>query len=71
MLLPIVDLRRCQASGDCVRTCPEDCLQLLGTQPVLALPAACTSCGLCEAVCPVGAILLPPVPGQATFVLEE
>lgn len=56
--LPRLDEQRCTGTGDCVRVCPTDCLELRRGAPVLARPFECVSCGLCAAVCPTDAIRL-------------
>ena len=57
-LLPVVDERRCVASGDCVQVCPTACLDLRDGLPALARPHECISCDLCTVVCPTTAIQL-------------
>ncbi len=56
--LPALDETRCTGCGDCVRVCPADCLEMVGTLPWLPRPADCVQCALCAAVCPVDAVRL-------------
>ncbi len=71
--LPIVDLEKCTACGDCVRACPKDlfviqpvshclvvqCRSILEGEPALArCKVACTGCGICAADAPEGLITM-------------
>jgi ferredoxin len=58
--LPSLDARLCTGCGDCVLSCPVDCLEMLDTIPWLPRPEDCISCGLCAAVCPADAIRMAP-----------
>lgn len=57
--LPDIDSRLCTLCGDCVYVCPTDCLSIRGggVEVVLA-PHSCINCEVCEAVCPVDAIVM-------------
>jgi len=46
----------CKGCAICVDTCPKDCLEMHGLLPRLTDPALCTSCGMCEYLCPDFAI---------------
>jgi len=51
-----VDTDRC---GDCVDTCPNDCLDLVYTEDrtiAMVVSDACAQCGACASVCPTGAV---------------
>jgi MinD superfamily P-loop ATPase len=56
--LPMLDERRCNGCGWCVRLCPTDCLEMAGPLPYLARPGHCNSCGVCAIVCPTEALTL-------------
>lgn len=62
--LPTVDLTRCRGTGECVRACPTQCLEMGAAVPRLARPGDCLSCGLCVLVCPTDAIRLAEPPGD-------
>lgn len=57
-----------EKDGACVEACPVDCIHPRegeGDQPILFInPEECLHCGLCEPMCPTGAIFaeedLPP-----------
>lgn len=44
-----------EKSGECVETCPVDCI-IEGDDMFYIDPDVCIDCGACEAVCPVEAI---------------
>ena len=48
---PCVDVK----DGSCVLSCPVDCIYT-GGRMFYIHPEECIDCGLCESVCPVGAI---------------
>jgi NAD-dependent dihydropyrimidine dehydrogenase PreA subunit len=54
--LPLLDATRCTGCGDCVATCPAECLEMAGLLPWLPRPLDCVSCTLCVLVCPTNAI---------------
>ncbi len=71
--LPIVDLEKCTACGDCVRACPKElfvvqpvshclvvqCRSILEGDAALArCKVACTGCGICAADAPEGLITM-------------
>jgi MinD superfamily P-loop ATPase len=56
--IPVLNENRCTGCGDCVRVCPVDCLEMLGSIPWLPRPQDCLSCELCVLVCPVDALQL-------------
>lgn len=57
--IPIIDSRRCNGCGLCVRACPAKVLEVQEGRAVVAQPFACDYIGMCEAVCPVNAITRP------------
>ncbi|MBI4415805.1 MAG: 4Fe-4S binding protein [Euryarchaeota archaeon] len=63
--LPRVEPARCRADHGCdlcVRACPERAIAR-GVPPTIE-PAACTSCGVCLAACPTGAVDHPSLSMQ-------
>lgn len=71
--LPVVDLEKCTACGDCVKACPKglfeiqpvshhlvvQCKSILEGDEALALcKVACTGCGICAADAPEGLITM-------------
>ena len=67
----IVDIDKCVGCKRCSRDCPSQCLLVdrEGKEYVRVMIShdLCASCGLCEWVCPTGAIrLLPQFVGAAT-----
>ena len=46
-----------EQAGECVETCPVDCI-VEGEGMFYIDPDICIDCGACEAVCPVEAIIL-------------
>jgi len=57
--LPVFTLKRCKRCDICSHFCPTEAIDVQedGT-PFLARPEDCTSCGLCEAMCPDWAIYM-------------
>ena len=64
--LPVFDLVRCKQCGICAHFCPKDCIAFNDEgDPYLARPEACTSCRMCEYMCPDWAVCLEaPSEGQ-------
>ena len=54
--LPEIDLVLCSRCGICVERCPTSAVQMGPQGPFIALPAGCTYCADCEALCPQHAI---------------
>lgn len=46
----------CKGCALCVDVCPKHCLEMDGLLPRLTDPKLCTSCGMCEYLCPDFAI---------------
>ncbi len=61
MELPFVEPSRCKRWGDCVASCPTDCLALTGSLPFLVRPADCIACEICVYVCPESALAMEDV----------
>jgi len=58
---PVFDPARCKRCGVCVRFCPFGAIaQKQDGMPYLAKPELCTSCRLCQDMCPDWAIRLVP-----------
>ena len=54
--LPEIELLLCDRCGTCVVKCPVGAVEMGALGPVIARPADCTYCALCDAMCPRGAI---------------
>ncbi|MEW6443784.1 MAG: ATP-binding protein [bacterium] len=57
--VPVVDVARCTACGECGRICQYHAIVSLKTEP-LVFPEMCHGCGGCARVCPAGAITEVP-----------
>jgi formate hydrogenlyase subunit 6/NADH:ubiquinone oxidoreductase subunit I len=58
MELPVLNEALCVGCGDCVQTCPTDCLEMSGPVPWLPRPGQCVSCTLCALICPAAALAM-------------
>ena len=57
--LPVFNLTRCKRCGICSHFCPKKCIGIHEDDtPYLAEPDACTSCRMCEYMCPDWAVCL-------------
>jgi formate hydrogenlyase subunit 6/NADH:ubiquinone oxidoreductase subunit I len=54
--LPEIDLLACERCGICIERCPTSAVEMGAGGAVIARPADCTYCALCDAICPQGAI---------------
>ena len=59
LVLPEIDLLRCDGCGICVRLCPTAAVTLVRGQAVVTAPERCTFCEICESYCPQEAIGRP------------
>ena len=57
--LPEVNYQLCNQCGDCVEQCPTKAAEMGPQGPIIARPADCTYCALCDASCTLGAITCP------------
>ncbi len=56
----VVDPAKCTSCGECVESCPLECISLQADKDNKAFvdPDACSECGVCVDSCPVSAIEL-------------
>ena len=59
MAVPEIDLDKCTGSGNCVKHCPANAIELVNGKAVIVRPEDCNYCTDCESVCPSGAIKCP------------
>ncbi len=59
MLIPQINIEKCDGCGLCVGVCQNNGLEMHDEVVVFIGGDACTWCGLCEAVCPLNAISCP------------
>lgn len=59
IMLPRINLQRCDRCGACVEGCPENALVMTQQGPEFSTPVVCTYCLQCEQLCPVSAIRAP------------
>jgi formate hydrogenlyase subunit 6/NADH:ubiquinone oxidoreductase subunit I len=70
--VPVFDPSSCTACGDCVGTCPAECIALEDGWPVPVVDAGtCTRCGLCIAACEERALTLAGPPHLAAYSRED
>ncbi len=53
-----IDYSKCKGvdCAECVNNCPMEVFEIDGDKVVVANPDECTYCGVCEDVCPTGAV---------------
>ena len=56
--LPEIDERRCTLCGDCLLSCPTDCLATIDHSRLVVAPQLCISCDVCAVVCAPRAITM-------------
>ncbi len=59
VVLPIIDLQRCDGCSVCVVSCPVSAVQLINGKARITVPERCTFCEICESYCPREAIGRP------------
>ncbi len=59
VVIPEIDLEKCIGSGNCVKHCSTNAIELAGSKAAIVRPENCNYCTDCEAVCPSGAIKCP------------
>lgn len=59
LIAPIIDESRCDGCGLCVELCSTGALALRDGKAVVVNPGACVYEGVCEDICPRGAIGRP------------
>ena len=52
---PYIDTEKCTGCGECVRSCPQECIELVEGKAVVDIPN-CAGCSVCATVCPEEAI---------------
>lgn len=57
---PILDVDKCTDCRICWISCPDSCINVSDTAPLTFNLKYCKGCGICNEVCPVGAISLVP-----------
>lgn len=57
--IPLIDPKRCDGCGLCVKVCPSGALAMSDVVAIVARPEACDYAGLCETICPMKAIQRP------------
>lgn len=56
--MPQIDSRKCTNCNLCVRYCPHDALDSVFNRIIVSNPEACDYSGICQDLCPTGAISL-------------
>ena len=54
----IIDLDKCQGSGECVDVCPSEAIVVNDDKKAVVEADLCADCGVCEDVCPTEAITI-------------
>ena len=62
MSIEKIDLELCTGCGECVRSCPVDCIRMdqAGGKAVIAYPDDCMLCARCLFTCKADAIYISP-----------
>jgi NAD-dependent dihydropyrimidine dehydrogenase PreA subunit len=57
-----IDYSLCKGAecAECVNNCPMEVFEIEGDKVVVAREDDCTYCGVCEDVCPTGAVKVEP-----------
>jgi len=58
MARPVIDEEKCEGCGECVDTCPAECLDMKDGKAVVVDEDECLECESCVEVCEPGAITL-------------
>ena len=59
VVVPEIDIAKCEACGDCVTGCPAGAVAIVDGCATVVRPELCSYCAECEALCPHGAIACP------------
>lgn len=59
LILPLIDLSRCNGCAHCIALCPGGAVELRRGKAEIVRPRQCTFCDICESYCPEGAIGRP------------
>ena len=54
---PYIDINKCTGCGECVRSCPQECISIVNGKAVLEIQD-CVGCSVCATVCPEKAIAM-------------
>ena len=56
-MVAVIDLEKCQGSGECIDVCPSEAIEVKEGKAVVDADL-CADCGVCEDVCPNDAITI-------------
>jgi len=59
-MIELVSEDRCIGCRLCVKVCPTNVFDMMGTLPVISRQEDCQTCFMCEAYCPVDALYVAP-----------
>ena len=54
----IIDLDKCQGSGECIDVCPSEAITINEDKKAVVDADLCADCGVCEDACPNEAITI-------------